>query len=195
MEPLQANTVEQLIARIKDNNDQVRGQAWQSAGPLGAAAIEPLARLSVDPSSELEVARSARRAMWSIVRYAGRPGAQAEKKSVATALAALLAHHWPVALRRDVLWMLSEIADDEAVPSVASLLKHPELREDARCCLQRIPGNLAVEALRAGLAAAEGDFQSALAESLRARGVQVADLPSKKLVPTKQTSVKPVGRT
>ena len=133
--------------------------------------------------------------MWKIVRHVGRPGADAEKKPAVAALLALLGENWPVALRRDVLWMLSEIAGDEAVPQIAALLKHADLREDARCCLQRIPGQRSLEALRSALASAEGDFRSALADSLRARGVPVPNVPSKKLVPTKQTSVKPVGRT
>ena len=195
MEQLQAMTVEQLIARIKDKDDRVRGEAWQNAGPTGAAAIEPLAKVAADPGSELEVGRAAKRAMWKIVRHVGRPGAEAEKKPVVMALLALLGENWPVALRRDVLWMLSEIAGDEAVDQIAPLLKHAQLREDARCCLQRIPGDQSLEALKAAMAAAEGDFKSAIAESLRVRGVPVPDVPSKKLLPTKQTSVKPVGRT
>ncbi len=195
MEQLQTMTVEQLIARIKDTDDRLRGEAWQNAGPVGAAAIEPLAKVAADAGSELEVGRSAKRAMWKIVRHVGRPGADAEKKPVVAALLSLLGENWPAALRRDVLWMLSEIAGEDAVPRIAELLKHTQLREDARCCLQRIPGQKALEALRAAMAAAEGDFRAALAESLRARGVAVPDVPSKKLVPTKQTSVKPVGRT
>jgi len=141
------------------------------------------------------VGRSANRAMWKIVRHVGRPGAEAEKKPAVMALLALLGDNWPVAFRRDVLWMLSEIAGDEAVDQIAALLKHAELREDARCCLQRIPGDKSLEALKAALAAADGDFKSAIAESLRVRGTPVPNVPSKKLVPTKQTGVKPVGRT
>ena len=39
-------TVEQLIAKITDTNADVRCAAWQSAGNVGAAAVEPLAAIA-----------------------------------------------------------------------------------------------------------------------------------------------------
>ena len=195
MEQLQTMTVEQVKPSTKHKPDRLRAELCQTSAPFAPSAIDPLAKVAADPGSEREIGRSAKRARWKPVRHVGRPGADAEKKPAVAALLALLGENWPVALRRDVLWMLSEIAGDEAVPQIAALLKHADLREDARCCLQRIPGQRSLEALRSALASAEGDFRSALADSLRARGVPVPNVPSKKLVPTKQTSVKPVGRT
>ena len=190
----ETQSVNDLLVRIKDRDDMVRSAAWLAAGPAGAAAGKPLAAVATDPASELEIARSASRALWKIVRYAGRPGAAAERKPVAAELLGLLTEAQPVQFRRDVLWMVSEIGGDECVDAVAKLLANRELADDARCCLQRIPGEKALAALQAGLAAASGPLKSALAESLRARGVAVADVPSQKLVPTKTTQVKPVGR-
>ena len=189
-----AMTVEELLAKIKDKNDKVRSAAWLAAGDVGASAVKPLATVAGDKTSELEVGRAAKRALWKIVRTAGSPGADAEKKAVVAELLALLAQGQPAPLAREVLWMLSEIGGDESVPPVAKLLANLELREDARCCLQRIPGDKSLWALKAGLAAAPREFKSAMADALRVRGVDVPGVPSMKLVPAKATSVKPVGR-
>jgi len=73
-----------LVERLKSEDEEVRGDAWQNAGPAGAAAIAPVATLWTDP--DFEVVRSAKRAVWNIVRHAGRPGAGKEAKAVEAAL-------------------------------------------------------------------------------------------------------------
>ncbi len=181
-----AASVADLLARIQNTDDAVRGPAWQNAGPVGAPAVVPLGELMTH--ADFEIARSARRAIERIVRHAGRPGADAEREAVATELARLLRH--PAALvRRHALWMLSEIGGRSEVPSMAELLSDPEVREDARCALERIPDRAAIRALRRALRGAPEDFQYALAHSLRVRGVAVEGYPSRKLVPTKPTRV------
>lgn len=185
-------TTDELISKIKSSDEKVRTAAWLEAGQLGADAVTPLAAVTTD--KDLEVARAAQRAMWQIVRYTGRSGADGEKKAVVEKLLLLLGDGRPAALRRDVLWMLSEIAGDEAVAPIAALLTNQELREDARMALQRIPGEKSLEALKAGLATVPGDFKINIASSLRTRGVEVPGLPCQKPVPTKKTTVKPVGK-
>jgi len=188
-------TVDTLIAKLKDKDDKVRAAAWQAAGKVGAAAMSALATLAKDGA--MEVSRSAVRAMWAIVRYAGRPGADGERKATVDALIGILSDEGqPVQLRRDVVWMLSEIVrDDEiGVDGAAQALANPDLREDVRAALERVGGDNAIAALKAGLEAAPGDYKPAIAASLRARGVAVPGVPDVKLKPTKQTSVKPVGR-
>src|SRR4051794_24222475 len=54
--------IDELIAKIKDHDDQVRGPAWQSAGPVGAAGVKALADVMTE--ADLEVARAAKRAIW-----------------------------------------------------------------------------------------------------------------------------------
>jgi hypothetical protein len=147
--------------------------------------------------ADLEVARAAKNALWKIVRHAGRPGADEEQKAVESELCELLGDDQPVPVRREVLWMLSEIGGDLAVESIRqmpNILDNQDLREDARCAVQRIPGDAAIAALKDGLDYAPDDFKPALAAALRARGVEVPGIPDGKLVPTKQTKVTPVGR-
>jgi HEAT repeat protein len=184
------NRVKDLLSKIQNDDADLRTQAWLAAGEVGPAALQPLAKLAAEGS--LEVSRAACRAMWRIVRTAGAPGAQG-KKETEQQLAVLLGNDWSVALRREVLWMLSEIGDSQQVSAVAALLKHHELCEDARCALQRIPGDEAVAALKAGFATAPEEFKYALADSLRRRGQTIEGYPSQKMIPSRQTQVKPVG--
>lgn len=182
----------ELIMKIQDKDDKVRAAAVLQAGKAGASAVRPLAGIMA--SGEMEVARSARNALWQIVRSAGRPGAMAEAKAVVAELLPLCQEGQPLAVRREVLWMLSEIAGDGAVEAISPLLANADLREDARMVLQRLPGERSLAALQAALKTAPDDFKANIAVSLRQRGVEVPGLPSAKLVPTKPTTVKPVGR-
>lgn len=185
-------TLDTLIARLKDSDPKVRTQAWQSAGKVGAAAVAPLAQVVKEGS--LEVSRAANRALWQIVRTAGRPGADDERRATVEKLIALLGNEQaPIQLRRDVIWMLSEIIEDSQIKpeAAAKLMANEDLREDVRATLIRVPGDNAVAALKAGLASAPEDFKPALACALRARGVEVPEIPCPKLKPTKQSTLKP----
>jgi HEAT repeat protein len=175
--------VSDLIEKIKSKDDKIRGPAWQGAAPLGAPTIKPLADVALS-DADMEVTRAAKRAMWKIVRHAGRLGAAKEQAAVETALIPLLAAGEPN-VRRDFIWMLSEIGGDDSVRPLATLLTDKDLREDARAALQRIPGRKSLAALKLALKTAPEDYRPAIAVSLRARGEKVKEYPSQKLVPTR----------
>lgn len=183
--------IQGLIERIRSSDEVISGAAWQSAGPYGAAAVEPLAALMAD--EDFELARKAKRALYRVVRRVGAPAAARERKAVERQLILLLRSS-PSRVRREVVWMLSEIGTARAVGPMAALLADDELREDARCALTRHPAPGAVAALQSAFAAATGEFKFALAESLRQRGEKVTGYPSRKLVPTAPTQVKPPQR-
>jgi HEAT repeat protein len=187
---MQNKVVDELLAGVKNASDKVRTQAWLDAGKAGAAAVKPLAKVMTD--GDLEVARAAKRALWQIVHHTGRPGANEEKRAVETELIGLLGDDQPASVRREVLWMLSEIAGRSSIKPIAELLRNAELREDARMALERIPAKGAAAALKAGFEAAPEDFKPNLAQSLRKRGQEVKGHPSQKLVPSKETNVKPL---
>jgi hypothetical protein len=138
----------------------------------------------------MEVARAAKRGLWQIVRHCGRPGAEAERRAVNKALRGLLTDKHPAALRRDVLWMLSETGETNCIKPIARLLSNTELRDTARMALERIPGPASLGALERALDTVPGDFKPNVAQSLRTRGVDVAGYPSAKLTPVKSTGVK-----
>ena len=186
----QAQGVDELIAGIKSDSAEKRTQAWQSAGQVGAPAVKALAKVMTDDN--LEVARAVKRALWQIVRYTARPGANREKRAVEAELIELLGDEQPVAVKREELWMLSEIGSRRSIDSIAGLIKNEDLCEDARMALERIPNRRAVAALKTAFAEAPEDFKPNLAQSLRKRGEEVTDYPCQKLVPTKKTDVKPL---
>jgi HEAT repeat protein len=177
-----------LVDRIKSPDETVSGAAWQSAGPYGAVAVEPLAALMAD--EDFELARKAKRALYLVVRHVGPPAAARERKAVERQLILVLGSSSP-RIRREVVWMLSEIGSARAIGPMAALLADKELREDARCALTRHPAPGAVTALKSAFANASGNFKYALAESLRQRGEKVEGYPSRKLVPKAPTSVAP----
>ena len=179
-------SLDDFIAKIKSTDDKIRGPAWQGAAPLGAPAVKPLA--AVMTNADFEVARSAKRALYKIVRHAGRPGAEKEAKAVEQELIPLLKNEAGT-VRREVLWMLSEIGTDDAIAPMAALLSDQEVREDARCALMRFPSSQATAALKSAFATAPEEFKFALAESLRKRGEKVEGYPSQKLVPKRPTAV------
>jgi HEAT repeat protein len=158
--------LDEWIAKVRSKDDAVRGGAWPKAEQFRAAAVRPLVEVMAD--SDAEVARAAKRALWRIVHRSGRPGATGERNAVIADLLTALGSG-SVAVRRELLWMLSEIGDQRAVAAIAPLLDDPALREDARCALQRVPGPQVTAALKAAWAKATTDFKSALAVSLRAR--------------------------
>ncbi len=174
--------VKKLIADLQSSDDAVRAAAWQGAAPLGAPAVGPLTELMAAPN--FETARSAKRALAKIIRHAGRPKAARERKAVQAELIASLTSA-PAPVCREVIWMLSEIGDSDAVDSLAALLVNVEVREDARCALEQIPTSKATRALAKSLKYLPEDFRPALAHSLRVRGRRIRDYPSRKLVPAK----------
>jgi HEAT repeat protein len=175
-----------LVARIKSKDDSIRGPAWQTAESAGAPAVRPLAEVMTD--SDFETARAAKRALYRIVRHAGRPGAKHEAEAVTGELVLVLGSA-AAPVRREAMWMLSEIAGDKAVAAMATMLADPEVREDARCALIRLSGGKATSAFKAAFANAPEEFKYALAEALRERGIKINGYPSQKLVPGRKTTV------
>jgi hypothetical protein len=180
-------TPAELATALQSNDDKARTAGIEAAPQVGAPAIKTVSPLLASPDTETR--RAANRALFKIVRDAGKPGAAAQARAVEAALVDALQLSTSVPERRDVLWMISEIGGDSSVKPVAALLVNLELREDARCVLQRIPGKASLQALKDALRTVPEDFRDNIAESLRKRGEKVSGHPSQRLVPSKPTSV------
>ena len=63
--------------------------------------------------------------------------------------------------------------------------------EIARSALMRLPGSKVTKALKSAMSSAPEEFKYALADALQKRGESVKGYPSKKLVPTRPTTVLP----
>jgi hypothetical protein len=167
---------------LRSSDAEARTNAWLAAGKVGTPAIPALVELMVQ--GEMESARAARSALRKIVRTVGTPGTQRrEKQKTVDSLIALLADDQPEAVRREAIWLVSELADDSASETLQGLLGNQELREDARCALERIPGRKSLAALEKALKTVPDDFKMNIVQSLRARGVEVPGYPCRKLVP------------
>jgi HEAT repeat protein len=163
----QSPELQAFLARIEDKDAGARMTAARGAGPLGAAAVVPLGDRMA--SSDPGVAKAAGEGLKVIVHHAARPGAGSEAKAVSTELARLLEPGRPRSVRGEAAYLLGFVGGDEAVPALARLLGDPELREDARLALERIPGRAATRALERALKTAAPEFRPNLEQSLRHR--------------------------
>lgn len=178
----QESRVTKLIEDLKSDDPEVRTAAWLKADEAGPGALKPLADLVSD--GEMEVSRAAKRAMWKIVRSLGSPQSSSSlQEELVEQLQVLLTGSVAQPVRREALWMFSEVSSPDDAKTLAPLLRDAELREDARCALERIPGEVALEVLRQGLAQAPDEFKMNIVQSLRARGEEVPGHPCQKLVP------------
>lgn len=187
-------TLQTLLEKLQSDDPFVRTDAWRAAGQVGAEALPDLARLVAE--GELEISRAAKRAMWQIVRDAGRPGHDEARQATVAGLGEVFGEGDPPAqLKRDILWMLSELVHDAEVnvDIGTALLLDPDVGEDARAALQRVGGENAIAALQQGYEQASGSRKAAIACSLRKLGVEIDQPPCPKLKPTKETTVQPVS--
>jgi hypothetical protein len=182
-------TLDQLIQDIQSDDHIVRAAARDQAGTVGAVAIGPCGEIAA--SDNFEVARAANRAIQNIVYFTGRPGAEAEAAAVAAELLNLLDESKPTQLRKDALWMIWQIAGEQATNRVAACLEDPEIAEDARMALERLPGEAATAALKTAFDKASEVDRPALAYSLGMRGVMVKGVPDLRLKGTKESTYDP----
>ena len=183
--------VQKLMEGIRGSDENSRLQAVESAGNLGPEAVAPLGEAMAD--SNIGVSRAAKRALWQIVYTTGAPGGRG-RVAVSDALVPLLGDNHPREVRREVLWMISELSNAKlAAQPVAQLLEDENLREDARMVLERLPGPEAVAALQAGFIRASESFKYHIAQSLKKRGVAVHGYPCQKLLPTRAKIPMPSG--
>jgi len=111
-------------------------------------------------------------ALESACFAAGRPGAEAERKAVALAIASRLGDETPVETRRILLRALEGIGKGEVIPALAKLLapgNDPALRDGARRALEANPHVNAKKELRAALSSADGALKAGILRALGAR--------------------------
>jgi hypothetical protein len=156
--------VEELVSRLKDADPNVRMGAARAAGPLGAAALPAMEPLMKGP--EAGTAKAAHEALLQIVHYAARPGAQKEAQDVSAELTKWILNGTSLNSQREAVRRLEFIGDAKAVTVLERTLQVPELREDARLTLERIPDRAATQALERAQKTAPADFQPNIEQSL-----------------------------
>ncbi|MGQ9524095.1 MAG: HEAT repeat domain-containing protein [Armatimonadota bacterium] len=163
--------VREFLAKIQDKDPSVRCAAWQNAGPMGARVVVPLGELTASPDPG--IAKAAREALKVVAHYAARPGAEAERKAVSQALCRLLDKQYPVRTRAEAAYLLGLVGKAEAIAPLAACLSDPDVREDARMALERIPGKASEKALTQAMAKADPQFKKALQQSIRHRATSM----------------------
>ncbi|HZP83387.1 MAG TPA: HEAT repeat domain-containing protein [Chthonomonadaceae bacterium] len=156
-----------FLEALKSPDAERRYAAWRGAGPMGAAAVAPIADLCASP--DRGVAKAAKGALENIAHHAARPGAGKEARAVSTELLQVAQSRRPTATRAEALHLLGFTADSRAVPGIAPLLTDTAVRDEARMALERIPGNASLHALKQAAKTAPADFRPALEQSLHNR--------------------------
>jgi len=122
-------------------------------------------------SSPGDLAR-ADQSLERLCHSAARPGAEAERRALAAALAAKLGSDLSPRVKELFVRQLQVIGKEESVAPLAALLTEttPEhLRDAARRALEANPAPQSVRAIRKAYAAASGSFRAALIQSLGMR--------------------------
>jgi len=138
--------VSDFIAKIKSPDTPTRYGAQKTAGPMSAAAIAPLSDLMTE--ADKPTAKAAKGALDNIAHYSARPGAKADARAVTLELLKVAQSPRPVPARAHALHLLGFTADGRAAPALTKLLAVPDVHEEARMALQRLPGSASANALR-----------------------------------------------
>lgn len=157
--------VSELISSLQ--SPEKRWQAAAGAASVGPDAIADLGRLmaSDDPAT----AKAAGEALRKVVCAAAAPGSK-DRAKAASGLEGLITSATPRQVRSDALLLMGQVGGDAQVPALIALLREPDVREDARMALERIPGKRATQALERELQQASPGYRPAIQQSLRARG-------------------------
>lgn len=157
-----------FLSRLQDANADIRASACNEAKQAGTKTIVPLCYLMANENPD--VAKAARETLTAIVHHAARPqGLLVSRWAAEGELIKALKVDHPRQVKADILNLLSFVGGDGAATAIAPLLKDPELAEDARLALQRIPDSAAGHALIAGLDNAAPEILPRIIDSLGQR--------------------------
>lgn len=148
---------EQFLAHIQSASEDEQLAAWTRAEIMPAEVIPQLCALLV--AQDMKIAKAADEALNRITHAVGKQLKGERWSSVLSALIDVLQQEGAVWTKTIVIRHLSEIADDSVIPVVAGYLDHPELREEAIFCLERLPGANATQALIGFLEKSPDDFK------------------------------------
>ncbi len=154
---------QKFLAAIRSDNADERFAMWRQAGEAPPSALVDLGKLA--GGSNPGVARAAAEAMTTMVHSVGKDPASANGADIVKQLL-VVADSAPTAGRVHALRLLSNIAGEDAVPSIAAHLHSPELREEAIFALERIPGKASSEAILTAYGSAAPEFKPRLLAAL-----------------------------
>lgn len=166
-------SVGRFLQRIESEDADVRCATWQEAGRMDARAVAPLAELMC--GEDREVARAAQHALTTlVVAHTRRPAHDLRRQAVTTAVAKVACGEYPFQVQREGIHLLSLIGGASAIEPLGGLLTDPDLNDEARMALQRIPGPRATGTLIEGLSRVDEPMRLRLIEALGRRRATAA---------------------
>jgi HEAT repeat protein len=136
---------EKFLSDIRNNDAEVRYAAWIRAGDIDPEVIPQLGKLLV--ADQPGVRKAADESLKRMVHGVGKQAGTARRAMVIKELILLTANGQATWTRTIALRHLSLIGGNESVQSASRLLTNAELQEEAVFCLERIPGQIATQAL------------------------------------------------
>jgi len=133
-----------LVADLASTDRSVREQAATALMECGTDVVEPLTALL--DGEDGDAANAARLTLAGLVQRSVAEGDR-QRGAMAEALLAQVRAERPLLTRRWLLRQVSYVAGDRSVPALAELLGDADLGDMALFALDRIPGDLACEAL------------------------------------------------
>ena len=159
-------TLVDLFNKIRSADPAARQAAWQTLGKLDAAVGSLCDAMG---SADKPIAKAAKYLLEAVVHRAARPEAATEALSVTKELVKVANSRQSVAVRGYAVHLTGFTAGHDAIYWIAPLLTPPDVQDEARMALERIPGSAATNALKNAMKTATPAFRAALAQSLANR--------------------------
>jgi HEAT repeat protein len=170
----QPQDLQTVLQQLQSQDNATRLQAIERAPEFGAAIIPHLTSLLTH--QDWRIQRAGQIVLENIATRTAKLGAK-ERRDVVNALLALTKPNQPIPVRRAAVNALGICGTDEAVQTLASLLKDEKVRDDALAALKQIGSPAAAKAVADAAATAKGEWQRALLATLgeigRPEGVPV----------------------
>jgi HEAT repeat protein len=170
----QPQDLQTVLQQLQSQDNATRLQAIERAPEFGAAIIPHLTSLLTH--QDWRIQRAGQIVLENIATRTAKLGAK-EKRDVVNALLALTKPNQPIPVRKAAVNALGICGTDEAVQTLASLLKDEKVRDDALAALKQIGSPAAAKAVADAAATAKGEWQRALLATLgeigRPEGVPV----------------------
>jgi len=170
----QPQDLQTVLQQLQSQDNATRLQAIERAPEFGAAIIPHLPSLLTH--QDWRIQRAGQIVLENIATRTAKLGAK-ERRDVVNALLALTKPNQPIPVRKAAVNALGICGTDEAVQTLASLLKDEKVRDDALAALKQIGSPAAAKAVADAAATAKGEWQRALLATLgeigRPEGVPV----------------------
>ncbi len=153
-----------FLAGIESSNPDERFAAWRAAGEVSPSVIPQLGKLAA--SDKPGIAKAASEALTTMTHSVGKDPKSANRAEVIRGLLGLTSTAYALSVRTHAFRLLSNIAAEDSVPSIAKEIQNADLREEVVYCLERIPGDSAIQALIDAYKGASDDFKPRILAAL-----------------------------